>query len=329
VLDRVVGLAAVVPFVVGAATGPALPPATVELSFRDPAIVEGSGLVVTDGLFVTVNDSGDSGRVFVVDRSGATVGVTSWDGAPTDVEALAPAGPGHVWVGDTGDNSASRDSVEVMKVPVGRGDRRVTPERYELVYPGGARDAETLMADPRTGRLFVVSKILFGGTVYAAPRHLSAEHPNRLRRVADSVAFATDGAFFPDGRHYVVRGYGDATVFTFPGHEEVGSFPLPRQQQGEGIAVDADGTVFVSTEGQFSDVLRVRLPRAIQQALAPPSSTPSPSTPSPSSGRATDVVPSEGDDGPPGWPWLLGGAVVVVGFVAGAARILTRRGSAS
>jgi sugar lactone lactonase YvrE len=326
VLDRIVGLAAVVPFVIGTVTGPGLPPGTVEFSFRDPAIVEGSGLVVTDGLFVTVNDSGDSGRVFVVSPSGETVGVTSWDGEPTDVEALAPAGPGHVWVGDTGDNTASRDSVDVFKVPVGRGDRRVTPERYELVYPGGARDAETLMANPRTGQLFVVSKILFGGTVYAAPRHLSPDHPNKLRPVADSVAFATDGSFFPDGRHYIVRGYGDATVFTFPGHEEVGTFRLPKQKQGEGIAVDADGEVFISTEGQFSDVLRVRLPRAIQHALAPPSPS---SAPSPSSGSATDVIPSEGDGGSPGWPWLLGGAVVVVGFVAGAVRLLTRHGSAS
>ena len=322
-LDRIVGLVAVVPFVIGTVAGAALPPRDVELTFTDPAIVESSGLVVTDdGLFVTVNDSGDSGRVFVVAPSGDTVGVTSWDGEPIDVEALAPAGPGFVWVGDIGDNTASRDSVEVLKVPVGRGDQHVDPERYELVYPGGPRDAETLMANPHTGQLFVVSKVLFGGTVYAAPRDLSADHPNELRPVADSVGFATDGSFFPDGRHYVVRDYTGATVYTFPGHEKVGDLRLPAQKQGEGIAVDADGAVFVSTEGQFSDVLRVDIASSIQRAMNP--------RPPQSPGAYSSTLTLDHDDeDSPLWPWLLGGGLVVVGFVAGAVRLLTRHGAAS
>lgn len=318
-LDRIVGLVAVVPFVIGSLAGAPAPHAVVEFSYRDPAIVESSALVVVDDLFVTVNDSGDSGRVFVVDRSGATVGVTSWDGDPVDDEALAPAGSGSVWVGDIGDNGGSRESVGVLEVPVGRGNEHVVPERYELVYPGGGRDAETLMANPRTGQLFVVSKNLFGGTVYAAPRRLSTAHPNRLRPVADSLGLATDGAFFPDGHHYVVRDYAAATVYTFPGHEKVGSFELPKQKQGEAIAVDAEGAVFVGTEGQYSDVLRVDVPRSIQRALKPPASGP------------IDVEPSgvvNEADGPPYWPWVIGGAVLL-GFAAGAVRLLTRHGSAS
>jgi hypothetical protein len=323
VLDRIVGLVAVVPFAIGSLAGVPAPHAVVEFSYRDPAIVESSALVVVDDLFVTVNDSGDSGRVFVVDRSGATVGVTSWDGDPVDDEALAPAGSGSVWVGDIGDNSGSRESVEVLEVPVGRSNEHVVPERYELVYPGGGRDAETLMANPRTGQLFVVSKNLFGGTIYAAPRRLSTAHPNRLRPVADSLGLATDGAFFPDGRHYVVRDYATATVYTFPGHEQVGSFSLPKQRQGEGIAVDADGAVFVGTEGQFSDVLRVDLPRSVARGMAPP-------PPSPDAYAShLDIDVDDEDDHPPLWPWLLGGGAVFVGFAAGIARLLTRHGSAS
>ena len=204
-LDRILGLASAAAFLAGSLAGPAEPHASIDLTFADPAIVESSGLVVRDGLFVTVNDSGDRGRVFVVDRSGATVGTTSWAEAPEDVEALAPAGPGSVWVGDIGDNGASRDSIEVLRVPYGRGDRTVEPTTYTLVYPDGAHDAETLLAHPRTGQLFVITKNLFGGTVYAAPRELSTGHPNRLRAVADSLAIVTDGAFLPDGRHYLVR----------------------------------------------------------------------------------------------------------------------------
>ena len=72
---------------------------------------------------------------------------------PTDVEALAPAGRGQVWVGDIGDNRSARSQVQVARIPVGRGDRDVSPTVYDLVYPDGAHDAETLVSDPRTGRL--------------------------------------------------------------------------------------------------------------------------------------------------------------------------------
>ena len=53
------------------------------------------------------------------------------------------------------------------------------------------------------------------------------------------LPIATDGAFFPDGRHLVVRDYGRAVVYAFPVLEAVAEVDLPEQQQGEGIAVDA------------------------------------------------------------------------------------------
>jgi hypothetical protein len=320
VLDRVLGLAAALSMVVGAASAPEPPTAAVAFSFRDPAIVESSGLVAAGKLFVTVNDSGDRGRVFVVDRSGRTVGVTSWDGDPVDVESLAPAGPGEVWVGDTGDNSNRRDSVEVLRVPYGTGEREVTPTAYELVYPDRPHDAETLMANPRTGQLFVVSKDIFGGTIYAAPRRLSTEHPNRLRAVGSGFSFATDGAFFPDGRHYIVRGYTRAAIYSYPEHERLDSFPLPAQAQGEGIAVGPGGRLYLSSEGQFSDVLRMRIPADVARVLEPtPTTSPSP-TPS-STAAAAD--PAERV-----WPWLAGGGLAVAFVVAGG-WLLLRRGQAS
>ncbi|HEU5038116.1 MAG TPA: hypothetical protein VFT70_14000 [Nocardioides sp.] len=228
----------------------------VDFAFADPAIVESSGLVVEHGLFVTANDSGDRGRIFTVDPSGATVGVTSWSLPATDVEALAPAGPGEVWVGDIGDNTASRPSVTLLRVPSGPGDRTVTPPAYSLVYPDGAHDAEALLAAP-DGRLLVVTKEFLGGAVYATPTQLSPSEPNELEKVGRTMGFVTDGAFFPDGRHYVLRDYGGAAVYTYPGNHRVASFRLPDQRQGEGIAVDAQGWVHVSSEGEHSEVLRV------------------------------------------------------------------------
>lgn len=301
--------------------GPAVPAsasephATEVTRFWDPAIVEASALVVRDGLYLTTNDSGDTGRVFAADASGRTVGVTHWSDDPVDVEALAPAGPDAVWVGDIGDDLGHRSFVTVTRVPVGRGDRTVRPTSYRLAYPGGARDAETLVRNPVTGRLYVASKDLLGGTLYAVPRHLRPDRVNRLVPVGRVLPLATDGAFFPDGRHLVVRGYVTATVYEWPSLRRVASFALPAQRQGEGIAIGADGEVYLSSEGRRSAVLRMPLPAGVRRALAPASRPPSPS--SPSAAPSSSTAPSTGDPAgsTPLWPWLLGG-VVGLGAVA-------------
>ena len=152
-----------------------------------------------DGLLWTVNDSGDEARVFTVDRSGRTAGVARWDADPVDVEALAPGPPGRVWVGDIGDNTATRGTVSVTSVPVGPDGASGGVRTYELDHPGGSVDAEALLADPRTGRLVVVTKGLVGGQVLVAPRELDADGANRLRPIGDTMALVTDGAFLPDG----------------------------------------------------------------------------------------------------------------------------------
>jgi hypothetical protein len=328
----VLGLTAI-PFVVGALLPGSRPAGDEVTRFEDPAIVESSGLAVVDGMLVTTNDSGDTGRVFTVDlATGRTVGVTAWSAAPDDVEALAPAGGSEVWVGDIGDNRAKRPSVSVSRVSVGRGNLDVDAPSYELVYPEGPRDAESLLADPVAGRLYVVSKGVFGGAVYAAPARLSARRPNRLEEVGPVLGIATDAAFFPDGRHLIVRSYSEAAVYSWPGLAEVGHFGLPDQQQGEGIAVSADGTIYASSEGLHSPVLRIALPAAVRRAMEPatPTATPTP-TPSPSPSQTPPPGSREGrelpeqDVGPrSAWGWALGG-ILGLGIVVVLARALRPR----
>jgi outer membrane protein assembly factor BamB len=331
--DRWFAGALVVPFVLGIASAPTNP-GTEAFTFRDPEIVESSGIALVDGLVVTTNDSGDTGRVFTVDPdTGETVGVTQWEEDPEDVEALAPGGDGAVWVADIGDNSESRDSIEVTRVPVGRGDRTVDEETYDLVYPDGAQNAETLLADP-DGRLYVATKSVFGGTLYAAPRTLAADDPNRLQELGSVLPIATDGAFFPDGGHLVVRDYSRAAVYSFPGLEEVGSFRLPEQEQGEGIVVDDGGSLLVTSEGQFAPVLRVPLPADVRRAMRAGAGAPSSSSaPSSSAGTSSSASESASASASPSagstagdeaaeseqserawWPWLLTAGVTLGGL---------------
>jgi len=237
---------------------------------RDDRIYESSGLVDLGAVMATVNDSGDSSRVFLLDpESGETVGVTDFHTEVTDVEALAPAGPNEVYVGDIGDNDRDRDEVTVHRVEVGRGQRDVEPVSFRLAYPDGPHDAESLFAD-RAGRLHLITKSFGGGTVYRAPKRLQSDRVNVLEPVGRVRGYATDAALLPDGRHLLVRSLQQASVYTMPDLTHVGSFALPWQRQGEGISVGPDGRIRISTEGAGTPVYEVELPEAVARTMRNP-----------------------------------------------------------
>jgi hypothetical protein len=235
-------------------------------SFADERISESSGLAVSAlhrGVVYTHNDSGGRPAIFAVGADGRTRAVLTLRGAAArDWEALAPGRDRTLWAGDIGDNGGRWEEIRVYRVGEPRTLRSgdVSWARFRLRYEDGRHDAETLLVDPRTGQLYVVSKAESGAGVYAAPRDLRTGKVNVLRRVADAPPTVTDGAFLPDGQHVVLRGYGSATVLDRR-WRTVTTFGVPLQRQGESLAAVRDGTaVVVGSEGRGSDVWRVPLP---------------------------------------------------------------------
>ena len=102
---------------------------------------------------------------------------------------------------------------------------------------------------------------------------------------------------------------------------------LPDQVQGEGIALTVDGDLLVSTEGQFTDVLRVPLPAEIRTALDPPSSVvvaePSDEPPRTESREGKDLPETTEAVRSP-WPWFLSG-FLGLGIIVVLMRSLRRR----
>ena len=285
-------------------------------SFQGDDVYESSALVDRGRLVYTINDSGDDARVYGVDsRTGRTITTTSYAGSVTDVESLAPGADGTLWVGDTGDNRENRDDIAVYRVHPLDGDHPGT--KYALRYPGGPRDAETLLVQPRTQRVFVVSKSFFGGTVYAAPRTLRTGGVNRLHRFARVSGLVTDGTFFPDGRRVLLRTYTSASVYTFPAFRLVGTVALPDQPQGEGISVSRTGRVLLSSEGVHSNVLQITLP----SRLTKPDARSTKVTPSP---RPRAPLPPERTTGDRVGIGLV--AATIAAVVALVVRAAPRRG---
>jgi hypothetical protein len=315
------GLLAVAPFAAPDATAPFVSDgdpdvrAEVVTTLRDPAIDESSGLVVRGGRLFTVNDSGDGPYVYEVDlQTGQTVGVTTYgDEEPEDVEALAPGRRGALWVADIGDNRRGRASVRVHRVVPRRGGGTVRAATFDLAYPDGPHDAEALLVDPRSGRLLVVTKrFAGGGVVYQTARRLREGETQVLERVARVSGLVTDGTFLPGGDRVLLRTYGSASLYSYPEFELLAQSELPAQEQGEAVAVGEDGRVYLSSEGERSDVLAVELPRP---ARADGDETPAPSTPEPTQRREYDPEP---------WLGLGPGPVALLVVGAGAVVLLVR-----
>ena len=122
----------------------------------------------------------------------------------------------------------------------------------------------------------------------------------------------------------MLRNYGQAVIYTFPNLEPVVTLDLPQQEQGEGIAIDGEAKLWLSSEGPRSEVLRMTLPRdVIKVVQPPPEPTPDPTTFTPAPTDTSPAPqPTQGwcdwepcEDGQ-AWAWLLAGlfglAIVVV-----------------
>jgi hypothetical protein len=293
--------------------------AVVATRLADPRIIESSGLALSrrhPGVVWTHNDSGDQARLFAVGSDGRTRAALTLAGVEArDWEAVAAGhddrGRPALFAGDIGDNNGVWPEVAVYRVsePATLRDATVPSVRYRLRYADGPHNAEALLIDPRSNRLYVATKAESGAGLYRAPARLDPDGINVLERVARVPPVVTDGAFLPSGRGFVLRDYQQAHVYAGPGRR-VGSFDLPLQFQGESLAVTADGrSLLVGSEGPDSEVWRVPLPAAMLSRV-----TPTTRAPAGEAAPATTGAPASG-----GWQW---GATPVLAVAAGALVLL-------
>ncbi|UXY28289.1 WD40 repeat domain-containing protein [Streptomyces sp. HUAS TT20] len=235
-------------------------------TIKDPRIAESSGLAASHlhrGIYWTHNDSDDGPYIYAVDSTtGKTVATVTLSGigSPRDVEAIS-IGPGNqIYVGDIGDNlDGSWPYVWIYRLPEPKvlKNQTIKATQYVVKYSNGARNAESLVVHPKTGRVYIIDKKENGGHLYEGPAQLSSSGANVFKPVAAVDLWATDAAFSPDGKQLAVRGYLGGIYYDWNGGkiERKGRLDVPLQGQGESITYSADGTkLMYGSEGADSPV---------------------------------------------------------------------------
>ena len=230
-----------------------------------PGLGEASGVTVSrhhQGILWSHNDSGST--LFALSFDGSIKGrvrlrverLDDWEDL-----AVGPCPAGScVYAADIGDNNRSRQRITIYRVPEpGVGDgTTAAAEAFHATYPDGPRDAEGFFMTSAND-WFVVTKDV-PVTLYRFPNPPKAGASVQLQRVAvlDGVLGkekVTGASASPDGDWVVLRTGRSLLLYRAsqlqsgnPGDALRFDLSALGEPQGEGVALGADGTVYLAGE---------------------------------------------------------------------------------
>ncbi|MBE7176123.1 MAG: hypothetical protein INR69_06950 [Mucilaginibacter polytrichastri] len=236
-----------------------------QVRIQTDRIDEASGITPSfsnAGCWYTHNDSNNPNEVFLLDSLGALRSVIKLKGAENvDWEDIS-SGPGpkkgvhYVYVGDIGDNRYQRKHIAVYRFadPKISSDqktdkRELKPDKITLKYPDGAHNAETMLLDPKTRDLYIVTKARKTADVYVAPYPQSTKKPVILKKTGSlPIDHATGGAISADGQHILIRDYWNIFYWPVKGsivqslEQPMVRVPYKKEIQGEAVSWFPDGS---------------------------------------------------------------------------------------
>jgi len=191
----------------------------------------------------------------------------------------------YLYIGDIGDNGSSRAEIVVYRVPEPKPTAPVTStkakpevteqaEAIRLRYPDGSHDAEALIVNPKTGDIFIVTKIAISNpslyeavAPYPPGKQITLKNRSQLKIPSLFGGIITGGSVSPDGTRVALCDYFQAYEITLPRgsksfddiwKQPLISFDFGKRKQGESIAYRLDGRALLGTsEGRGSPIFQV------------------------------------------------------------------------
>jgi len=315
--------------------------------FSDDRLTEISGMTYSQrhpDVVYLHNDSSGGPFIYAVDSTTCrTLATLTLDGIEArDIEAIGSGrdrrGRPILWIADVGDNRDSWPEVRLHRVrePRALTDRALTVKTYRFTYPDRPHNAEAILSDPTSPRVWIVTKQSARGSLYALPNVMETSGLHIAERVGRTGAFVTDGSIRPDGAGFALRDYVDAQVFAgLPPGEESQRVYLPIQFQGEAMTWTSDAAALLVASERDDRLLRIELASI---AVSTPTVTPDVAgSPEPSEPWArpeeAETTPDQTGGEASGIPWapmgLAAVGVACVGILLGLIGVRRRRGGRS
>ncbi|MEO8362705.1 MAG: hypothetical protein ABI672_21955 [Vicinamibacteria bacterium] len=238
-----------------------------------PDVTEASGVAIgrrTASVLWTHGDSYAGEPVlYAIDSKGVVKGkvriegirVTDWE----DID-VGPCGRSScVYIADIGDNNGIRKNITIHRVPEPLPtDASARPgDSFQITFPDGPQDAEAMFLSS-SGEMFIVTKGDTGPiAVYrlgGSPKPGSITQLKKVGVIQDGPVkrneWITGASQSPDGKWIVMRTH-HSVLFYEADRLMKGDMKSPlwsdvsslREPQGEGIALGADGSVYLVGEG--------------------------------------------------------------------------------
>jgi hypothetical protein len=243
---------------------------------ENKTIDEASGMamsILNQNHFWTHNDSGDDPRIFLVNNTAQYQVTCTLKGAVNrDWEDIAVAkdqltGKSRIFVGDIGDNNAVHDFgyIYILDEPSALSNENITVSNYDKItfrYQDGKRDAETLMVDPLTGDIYIVSKRESSVNLYQIKYPYSFTDTITTNKLG-SIPFTqiVGGDISADGSGILLKNYSKAWYWPRKNGKSIADAfslkpyetPYIQEPQGEAICWSRDGKSFftISEESPF------------------------------------------------------------------------------
>jgi hypothetical protein len=257
-------------------------------------ITESSGLAASlcqTDVFWTHNDSGDDAFIFAINSKGKHLGTWRVSGARNDdwedLGAFKDAsGTCYIYIADVGDNKHDRQDHQIYRIkePVvpsaGTPSSRKQPLQTEQAtvtifkYADSPHDAESMVVQPKTGDVYVLTKRLDGPSLvfkivpaFGSNTVIKAEKVGEIALPAVPNGLLTGGSASPDGLRVVVCDYtagyelnlGTAGNFDDIWKQKPIPVDLGDRKQGEAVAFSADGrSIFATSEKKNSPITEVK-----------------------------------------------------------------------
>jgi hypothetical protein len=223
------------------------------------------------------NDSGDESVLYAINTKGEHLGKYRLRGITArDWEDIAlGSGPqpdvDYLYIGDFGDNDYKYDCKYIYRVPEPEVHYNQTPvstfiDKIEILvfqFPNGRKNAETLLIDPISKDIYILSKSDSIAEVYCTINTFSKKEPITLNYLGTiSVPMAVGGDISPSGKEILIKNYfsvfywkrePDNTIWEAL-QKEFKIIPYIPEPQGEAICWKFDGSGYYTVSEERAEI---------------------------------------------------------------------------